>query len=67
MKLKIIFSNDDDTLCMDQSFTVEMFKDLLKTEPLALVAVIERIEKQFAEPETPSYGTYSDASQQVIF
>lgn len=67
MKLKIIFSNDDDTLRMDQSFTVEMFKDLLKTEPLALVAVIERIEKQFTGPEPPSYGTYSDDSQQVIF
>jgi hypothetical protein len=67
MKLKIIFSNDDDTLRMDQTFTVEMFKDLLKTEPLTLVDVIERIEKQFAGPEPPPYGTYSDASQQVIF
>jgi hypothetical protein len=67
MKLKIIFSNDDDTLRMDQSFSVEMFKELLKTEPLALVAIIERIEKQFAGPENPSYGTCSDTSQQVIF
>ena len=67
MKLKIIFSNDDDTLRMDQSFSVEMFKNLLKTEPLALVAIIERIEKQFAGPENPSYGTCSDTSQQVIF
>jgi hypothetical protein len=66
MRLKIIFSNDDDTLRMDQSFTVEIFKHLLKTEPLTLVHVIERIEKQFAGPGTPFKGDYSDASQQVI-
>ena len=66
MKLKIVFSKDDDTLSMDQSFTVEMFKHLLKTEPLALVHVIESIEKQFAGPGTPFKGDYSDASQQVI-
>jgi hypothetical protein len=47
-------------------FTVEMFKHLLKTEPLTLVHVIERIEKQFAGPGTPFKGDYSDASQQVI-
>jgi hypothetical protein len=66
MKLKIVFSNDDNSLCMNQSFTVEMFKHLLKTEPLTLVHVVESIEKQFAGPETPFKGDYSDASQQVI-